>query len=45
MPIIDKHTNYTLLYLIIPVGRNCTGRLGYGSKLTWVEIAMGRNVQ
>ena len=33
------------LYIIIPVGRNCIGRFGYGPKLTWAEIVMGRNVQ
>ena len=43
MPIIDKNTNYTLI--VIPVGRNCIGRFGYGPKLTWAEIVMGRNVQ
>ena len=33
------------LYIIIPVGRNCIGRFGYGPKLIWAEIVMGRNVQ
>ena len=27
------------------MGRNCIGRFGYGPKLTWAEIVMGRNVQ
>ena len=44
----SNYTNYRQtyqLYIIIPVGRNCIGRFGYGPKLTWAEIVMGGNVQ
>ena len=36
--ITGNDTNYRQtyqLYIIIPVGRNCIGRFGYGPKLTW----------
>ena len=31
--------NFTLILIIIPVGRNCIGRFGYGSKLLWAEMS------
>ena len=38
----SNKTNYRQtyqLYIIIPVGRNCIGRFGYGPKLLWADMS------